>query len=37
VNATPHDAWMIRLRVTNTGETASLLDATQYAALTTQG
>jgi glycine cleavage system H protein len=35
VNATPQDAWMIRLRVTNTGETASLLDATQYTALTT--
>ena len=34
VNATPHDAWMVRLRVANAGETANLLDAAQYTALT---
>jgi len=34
VNATPHEAWMVRLKVSDAGETAGLLDATQYTALT---
>jgi len=34
VNSKPHDTWMIRLKVANAGETASLLDATAYEALT---
>ena len=34
VNTKPHDAWMIRVRVGDAGETASLLDAAQYTDLT---
>jgi glycine cleavage system H protein len=30
VNAAPHEAWMIRIRPSNAGETAALLDATAY-------
>jgi glycine cleavage system H protein len=30
VNNTPHDTWMIRIRPTAAGETASLLDAAAY-------
>jgi len=30
VNTDPHGSWMIVLRMTNTGETAALLDAAQY-------
>ena len=32
-NSTPHTTWMIRLKLTNPGETASLLDAAQYESL----
>lgn len=34
VNSQPHDTWMIRLKVSNTAEAASLLDANAYEALT---
>jgi len=34
VNSQPHDAWMIRIKVANTSELASLLDADKYDALT---
>jgi glycine cleavage system H protein len=30
VNSSPHDAWLIALRVTNPAEAAGLLDAAQY-------
>jgi glycine cleavage system H protein len=30
VNATPHDAWMIRIRPSDAGEAAALLDAAAY-------
>ncbi len=33
VNAKPHETWMIRLRVGQPGETAALLDTTQYETL----
>lgn len=33
VNATPHDAWMIRLRPTNAAELGGLLDAAAYGEL----
>ena len=33
VNAKPHDAWMIRVRPSNTGEIDGLLDATAYSDL----
>lgn len=33
VNATPHEAWMIRLRPSVPGEAEALLDATAYDAL----
>ena len=33
VNAKPHDAWMIRLRASNPGEAANLLDASAYTEL----
>jgi len=33
VNTDPHSSWMIVLRLTNPGETASLVDAAQYAEL----
>jgi glycine cleavage system H protein len=35
VNANPHTTWIIRLKLRDAGETASLLDAAAYAALTT--
>ncbi|HEY8549490.1 MAG TPA: glycine cleavage system protein GcvH [Vicinamibacterales bacterium] len=34
VNSDPHNAWIIRLRPTDTGELANLLDADQYTELT---
>lgn len=34
VNSKPHDTWMIRVKVSNPAEAASLLDATAYEALT---
>ena len=34
VNADPHSAWMIVLKVTNAGETGELLDASAYTELT---
>jgi len=34
VNTDPHGSWMIVLKLTNPGDTAALLDATQYADLT---
>ena len=33
VNASPHDAWLVILKVRNPAETAGLLDAAQYAEL----
>ena len=30
VNATPHDAWMIRIRPSDAGEASALLDAAAY-------
>lgn len=33
INAKPHDAWMIRVRPSNTAELASLLDAAGYTEL----
>ena len=30
VNADPHNAWMVVIKLTNPSETGSLLDATQY-------
>ena len=35
VNATPHDAWMIKLRLSNPGEAGGLLDSSAYQSLTT--
>jgi glycine cleavage system H protein len=34
VNSKPHDAWMIKVRLANAGETSSLLDASAYQSLT---
>lgn len=34
VNSQPHETWMIRLKVSDAGEAAALLDATAYEALT---
>jgi glycine cleavage system H protein len=34
VNANPHGTWIIRLKLRDAGETASLLDADAYTALT---
>jgi glycine cleavage system H protein len=34
VNADPHNAWMIRLRITGAGDQRELLDAAQYTELT---
>jgi glycine cleavage system H protein len=34
VNSKPHETWMIRIKVANAAETASLLDAAAYEALT---
>ncbi|MGH9256018.1 MAG: glycine cleavage system protein GcvH [Vicinamibacterales bacterium] len=33
VNTDPHGTWMLKLRVSNPGEAAALLDGTQYQAL----
>ena len=33
VNASPHDSWMVVIRLTNPSEAGSLLDAAQYEAL----
>ena len=35
VNTKPHETWMIRVRVTNAAEAASLLSSTEYDALAT--
>ncbi|TAK16747.1 MAG: glycine cleavage system protein GcvH [Acidobacteria bacterium] len=34
VNSKAHETWMIRVKITNAGEAASLLDANAYEALT---
>ena len=34
VNSQPHESWMIKVKVANPGESAGLLDAAQYDALT---
>ena len=34
VNKQPHDAWMLKIRLSNAGDMGELLDATQYEALT---
>jgi glycine cleavage system H protein len=34
VNSKPHETWMIRVKVANAGEAASLLDSAAYEALT---
>jgi glycine cleavage system H protein len=34
VNSAPHDTWMIKVRLGNSSDVATLLDATAYAALT---
>ena len=34
INAKPHDTWMIKLRLSNPADAASLLDAAAYQALT---
>jgi glycine cleavage system H protein len=36
VNAKPHDTWMIKIRLTDPGETSSLLDSAAYQSLTGQ-
>jgi glycine cleavage system H protein len=33
VNSDPHGSWMIVVKLTNPGEAATLLDATQYSDL----
>jgi glycine cleavage system H protein len=33
VNAHPHESWMVVIRLADAGETAALIDATQYADL----
>jgi glycine cleavage system H protein len=33
VNASPHESWMVVLKLTNPAETSALLDATEYADL----
>lgn len=33
VNRTPHDAWMVKIRLSNQGETAALMSASDYEAL----
>ena len=33
VNSTPHETWMIRLRVSNASEAGTLLDAARYSEL----
>lgn len=37
VNATPHDAWILKVRLSNPGEAGGLLDAAAYQAHTNQG
>ena len=34
VNAKPHDTWMVKVRLSDPGNTATLLDSVQYEALT---
>jgi glycine cleavage system H protein len=34
VNSHPHDTWMIKMRLSNAGETGSLLDSNAYQSLT---
>lgn len=34
VNSTPHEAWMIKVRLSNPGEASGLLDAPAYQSLT---
>jgi glycine cleavage system H protein len=34
VNAKPHDTWMIKFKIADAGEAASLLDASAYESLT---
>ena len=36
VNAAPHEAWMIRLKLSNPDEASQLLSSEQYASLVTQ-
>lgn len=33
VNRTPHDAWMVKIRLSNPGEAAALMSASDYEAL----
>jgi glycine cleavage system H protein len=33
VNSTPHDAWMVKIKLANPGEAASLMDTATYEAL----
>jgi glycine cleavage system H protein len=35
VNTTPHDAWMVRVRLTDPAATGGLMDHAQYEALLT--
>jgi glycine cleavage system H protein len=35
VNTNPHGTWLVKLRLSDSGELASLLDAAKYAELTT--
>ena len=34
VNSTPHETWMIKMKIADTGEAASLLDSSAYESLT---
>ena len=34
VNSTPHDTWMIKMKIADAGEAASLLDSSAYESLT---
>ena len=34
VNSKPHETWMVKMRVSDPKEAGSLLDSTQYEALT---
>jgi glycine cleavage system H protein len=34
VNSQPHDTWMIKMKIADAGETASLLDSSAYESLT---
>jgi glycine cleavage system H protein len=33
VNKNPHDAWMLKVRISNPGDAAGLLDSAQYQGL----